>query len=588
MKDEVTAKNNRDENKQQMDQLRELLLGKDNQHVTNTVKDNAREIVGDVFSEALHDRQEKDGSVDRVIIPLVEKSVERSVNSHSEKMVGYLYPLMGRLVRKSVSAFLTEFLEKTNELIENSLTIKGLKWRFKAWQAGVSFAQYVASQTFVYKVEQILLIHRETGILLKSVADGHNSADADMVSGMLTAIDDFVSDSFNVEDEANQQHLDVVKTDDFSLVLRRGPKAVLVAAVTGNMPQEIANQLQLTLEYVHRIYEKDLSTFEGDTLPFEPLEQDLRECLVQELRPELDKNQKKPWFAWTILLVLFGVSITYGYYWWQQNTLKVSFEKIKDEPGFVLSKIEKTGMNGIQAELLRDPDSATVEQWIADNNLDRANIVVIEKQFLSLESSLLKRRMTRLMERYPEVLLEWQGDTPVLSGQLPNAQRQALSNYLLAMPGLRNPGQLLESVDIKELDDRAENNPAILKALLELNIAKVDSIQLEFEPGQSSLSELAIEQLKMLANNFQTVVSLADKQQLSLGLIIMGASDPVGGRVYNQRLSRERAVAARKILVEQGVDPGYLNAIGLGIVESKTTGKGVRKVLFNVVYFDSD
>lgn len=586
MKDEESVNKDIDASNKQMEQLRELLLGKDNQQVTDTVKQNAREIVGDVFSEALHDRQEKDGSVDRVIIPLVEKSVERSVNSHSEKMVGYLYPLMGRLVRKSVSAFLTEFLEKTNELIENSLTIKGLKWRFRAWQAGVSFSQYVASQTFVYKVEQILLIHTETGILLKSVAQGHSGADADMVSGMLTAIDDFVSDSFNPDKE--KQHLDVVKTDDFTLVIKRGPRAALVAAVTGNMPQEIANQLQLTLEYVHRIYEKQLAEFEGDTLPFEPLEQDLRECLVQELRPELDISNRKPWFAWVILFVLFSFSVAYGYIWWQQNTLKHQFERIQSEPGIVLSKVEKFGLTGVKAEILRDPDAVAIEAWLANNQLDSGSIRVKEKQYLSLEAGLLKPRLTRLMENYPEIEVTWENDLPRLVGQLPNGRRQALSSQLLALPGLTEQAQLIESVAVLELDQRTDENPAVLKALLELNIAKVDSIQLEFEVGERDLSELAKEQLKMLANNFQTVINLAEQQQLNLGLIIMGASDPVGSKAFNQRLSRDRALAAQKELVKLGIEPGYLNAIGLGIVESHTTGKGVRKVLFSVVYFDSE
>ena len=127
---------------EQMRQIRELVLGKDGQQIKQTLKNNARELVGDVFSEALHDREALDGSVNKVLLPLVEKSVEQSIANHSERYVGYLYPLVGSLVRKSVTAFITELLEKTNTLIENSLTIKGLSWRFKAWQSGVTFSQY--------------------------------------------------------------------------------------------------------------------------------------------------------------------------------------------------------------------------------------------------------------------------------------------------------------------------------------------------------------------------------------------------------------------------------------------------------------
>jgi hypothetical protein len=99
---------------QQMRILRELLLGEHGQHLKQALKDNAREVVSEVFSEALYDRQKLDGSVHKVILPLVEKSVEHSVANHSEQMVGALYPLVGSLVRKSLTAFITDLLEKTN------------------------------------------------------------------------------------------------------------------------------------------------------------------------------------------------------------------------------------------------------------------------------------------------------------------------------------------------------------------------------------------------------------------------------------------------------------------------------------------
>ena len=107
------------ESQQELEQLRTVILGKDHQVITDAIKDQAREIVGSVLTEALHDRQKKDGSVNKVLLPIVEDTVEHSVTHHSDRLVTSLYPLMGSLVRKSVSAFLSEFIEKTNQLIEN-------------------------------------------------------------------------------------------------------------------------------------------------------------------------------------------------------------------------------------------------------------------------------------------------------------------------------------------------------------------------------------------------------------------------------------------------------------------------------------
>ena len=229
---------------------------------------------------------------------------------HSEKFVGYLYPLLDSLVIKSVTAFITELLEKTNTLIENSLTIKGLTWRFKAWQSGVTFSQYAASQAFAFRVEQVFLMHRETGLLLHSVSlDLGLQADAEMISSMLTAINDFVSDSFithtdNNQNNSHQQNLDVVRTDDFTLLIKQGPKASVVAAITGNMPQGVANQLQKTLEEIHKLYNEELDNFEGDSIPFDNSEHQLRDCLMVELKPEQITN-KRPWMAWAVVLLIF-------------------------------------------------------------------------------------------------------------------------------------------------------------------------------------------------------------------------------------------------------------------------------------------
>lgn len=54
---------NESEHDPQLQELRKILFGKDNQHITQALRQNARAIVSEVFSEAFKDRQDKDGSV---------------------------------------------------------------------------------------------------------------------------------------------------------------------------------------------------------------------------------------------------------------------------------------------------------------------------------------------------------------------------------------------------------------------------------------------------------------------------------------------------------------------------------------------
>lgn len=571
----------------EMQNLRDLILGQDKEQITQVLKHNAREVVSEVVIEALHDRHKQGDELNQVLVPIVEKSVQKPVNNHSEQFVGYLYPLVGRLVRKSVTAFLSEFLEKTNELIENSFTFKGIAWRFKAWQAGVSFSQYVATQTFVFRIEQVLLIHNETGILLNSVArDSNDATDGDLVSSMLTAINDFVADSFNPTEQKLEQNLEVVKTDDFSLVIKRGPQLILVAAFSGNIPQNVSTKFQVTNEYIHKLYAKDIADFSGDTLPFEPTSQQLEECLLAELRPDAEQNKKKrPIWAVLLVAILVGLFGFWSYLGIVQNQLLNQVLHISDEPGIIVHQSDSLGWRDVSISILRDPDAKEVESWMAENQIDTQHVTVHERGYLSLENALIRRRLANVLARYPQLDLKWQQDLPILSGTLSNSQRQALAGDLYAIAGLQQAGDLINSIDVQELETIDEDNPEILRALFEINTAKIDSTQIEFKQGQSELNEQAKNQLLNLAEYVKTSIELSKKLELNVGLIIMGASDSSGSAQFNQSLSRKRASAAKQFLVEQGIDAEYLNAIGLGVVELKTTGSGARKVIFNIINF---
>lgn len=572
-----------------LEQLRGILLGKEKQHIKQVLHDNAREVVGDVVIEALYDRQKQDGALHHVLVPLVEKSVEKSVKDHSDQFVGYLYPLVGRLVRKSVTAFLSEFLEKTNELIENSLTFKGIAWRFKAWQAGVSFSQYVASRTFVFRVEQILLIHAETGILLNSVSRNQSNAEnADLVSSMLTAINDFVADSFSSEHNSTEQNLEVVKTEDFSLVINRGPQLVLVAAVTGNIPQDISTQFQKTIEYVHKLFSKEIAEFSGDTTPFDNTDQQLQECLVAKLQPEAEKDKKPPILAIWFVSIAACVAAYFIWLSYQQNALLHQVKTLDKQPGIVINHIETQGLRNISVRLLRDPQAIAVEQWISDRGLDPQRINFRETQFLSLEADIVNSRVQGVVERYPRVSMQWEDGQPELSGKLPNDLRLQLYRELLAIPGINDVEQLARNVISEEIELADEQSPQILKALFEINAARIDSTQIEFRQGQSALSDEAKVQLDRLANTLKSSIELSKRLALNVGLIIMGASDSSGSAQFNQSLSRKRAQAAQQYLIAQGIEPGYLNAVGLGVVELKTTGEGARKVIFNLIDFEAE
>jgi len=510
------------ESEQQLEQLRSLILGKNGHVVTNAIQKEARTIVGTVFTEALHDRQKKDGSVNRVLLPIVEDAVEDSVAHNSDRLVNSLYPLMGSLVRKSVTAFLTDFMEKTNQLIDSSLTLKGLTWRIKAWQAGVKFSQYVASQTFVYRVEHVFLIHRETGLLLNSVNFNSTAkSDADLISSMLTAINDFVGDSFLDSEDGLKEQLETVTTDNFTLLIKPGPNALVVAAVTGKPPQKVSNQLQIILESIHSLYADELMQFNGDNEIFATAETLLRDCLLAEQKIAEPKNKKTPWFAWLAILTFMIIIGFQAVKWWENQVLNDKLMTLDNESGVVINHIEVQDHNKVVLDILRDPDAISVSDWLQKNDLTIEQLSLTERLYHSLDSEILNTRAQRVLFEYPEINMAWNKDILHLSGTLASLKSEKLVNALMVAGFTVGRNLTIDDIKPPSAND-AISSKAIKAQIFKELVGRVSTIQLEFPVASAEITATMRPTLQQLYQSFYQLNQLADELDLSVGLVIIG------------------------------------------------------------------
>ncbi|CAB1063588.1 hypothetical protein D1BOALGB6SA_8371 [Olavius sp. associated proteobacterium Delta 1] len=63
------------------------------------------------------------------------------------------------------------------------------------------------------------------------------------------------------------------------------------------------------------------------------------------------------------------------------------------------------------------------------------------------------------------------------------------------------------------------------------------------------------------------------KKNPKLKIEIQGSTDNIGASEYNQILSEQRARAIRKYLVEKGIQPERLSAVGYGSTRQAATNK---------------
>jgi len=187
-----------------------------------------------------------------------------------------------------------------------------LQQAFRNLQAGEQkhrsrFVEVVRLRTLVFRVEQVFLIHHQTGVLLLHVAaDPTTTRDPDLIAGMLIAIQDFVQDSFRVSTDEGPE---TIQIGELTVWIEKGQLAVLAAVIHGNPPQIVRTLLQDTLATIHLEHANALVTFTGDVRPFETSRPHLEACLLTQTAPHTRKTSPMLWLILVLRVLRSGRGI---------------------------------------------------------------------------------------------------------------------------------------------------------------------------------------------------------------------------------------------------------------------------------------
>ena len=154
-----------------IEELKNLLIGpemKQIREILTRLNDpmlRAKE-VSSLLPEALSLSLLKDNKISRIISPLIDEIIKLSVKNNPKVMADAIFPALGPGIRKAITSTIMGMIQSLNHMLNHSFSLQGLKWRFEAFRTGREFAEIVLFHTLVFKVEQIFLIHRETGCTL--------------------------------------------------------------------------------------------------------------------------------------------------------------------------------------------------------------------------------------------------------------------------------------------------------------------------------------------------------------------------------------------------------------------------------------
>lgn len=378
--------------------LRDLLLGDEQAqlaHLRQRVEEPRlrTQDVSRVLVQAVALRTAAGPELAAALTSSVEAALAGSIRRDPQVLADAIFPIIGPAIRKAIAAALQGMTQSLEQALAHSISPQGLKWRLEAARTGRPFAEIVMLHTLQYRVEQVFLIDRHAGLLMQHVAAPDVVVqDTDMVSGMLTAIQDFVRDSFNT---TKRETLDSLQVGGLTVWIEEGPQALLAAVIRGAPPQELRDRFRQTIERIHQLHASLLEDFEGNATALAPLQTDLQGCLEARYgkAKNADAAKRRPSFLPLMgagLVLLGGLTLVFLQLQqasrWQQYV-----QRLRSQPGLVVTQAVKEGglyhVAGLRDALAVDPQTL-----LMDAGLDPGDIRFSWEPYLSLRPEFVRQR----------------------------------------------------------------------------------------------------------------------------------------------------------------------------------------------------
>jgi OOP family OmpA-OmpF porin len=517
-----------------------------------------------LLPEAIAHRTAEDDRLAQALEPTVEATIKRSVQRDPAPLADALFPVIGPAIRKGIREALGQLLASINQTLEHSLSPRSLRWRLEAWRTGQSFAEIVLRNTLRFRVEQLFLIDRATGLPLAHVhaeaVDVHDSA---LVSGMLTAIQDFVHDSFGA---GGGETLETLQVGELTVWVEPGPEAVLAAVLRGHPSPAFREFLRDLNETVHLRFRKELAAFEGDTAPFEGVRPLLDGGLIEQYHDEDERRRRTPlvWAGLAVLLLLGGLWLFFTLRERQQWNAYLA--RLAAEPGLVVLQAGwEDGRRYVRG--LRDPLAAAPETLLSGTGLEAEDVRSTWAWYASLDPTILARRAAEVLEAPATVRFRVEGGTLIASGT--------------AAPGWRERSRARAPFlsGITRYDDTAVTSDAQVR--MQALADSLGRVSIRFQAGSSRLLPDQEPSLDRLTDLLNALLETAEQAGREPRIQVSGHVSREGDDAFNRALSQQRADEMVRLLSERGLPPSAFEAVGTGQPRSDQPGTDDAAQAFN-------
>jgi hypothetical protein len=262
-----------------LETLREILTGSQRQRI--------QELEAEV--DALKQQLDDKDALITTITPVLGDAIRRRIAEARQEMIEALYPILGQLVVRAVSEAVRDLARTVDAQVRTSFNPRSVWWRLRARLGGASSAEASLRQALPFRVAEVFLIHRESGLLLRHLSQiPSDQADSELIGAMLAAIRDFAADAFG---RGEQGELDVIEHGERRILIEAAQHAYVAVVAVGVEPPGYRALMRERLIEIEHAFSAALSHYDGNAESFAAADEPLRSLMEAVEPPAINRSQ---------------------------------------------------------------------------------------------------------------------------------------------------------------------------------------------------------------------------------------------------------------------------------------------------------